>query len=72
MRGVLRKYLMKADSIEKVDLPRRNTRKNFRGASPFKYEMSYSPWRQQKLYKTVYHQNKTLLSLDRTVRSSSE
>ena len=43
MRGVLRKYLMKADSIEKVDLPRRNTRKNFRGASPFKYEMSYSP-----------------------------
>ena len=38
MRGVLRKYLMKADSIEKVDLPRRNMRKNFRGASPFKYE----------------------------------
>ena len=38
MRGAPRKYLMKADYIEKVGLPLCDTRKNFRGASPFKYE----------------------------------
>ena len=52
MRGALRKYFIKADYIEKVGLPLCNTRKNFRGASPFKYEClihrdvkrSYTKW----------------------------
>ena len=52
MRSVLRKHSMKADSIEELGLPPCNTRKNFRGASPFKYEcltnrevnMSYTKW----------------------------
>ena len=52
MRGAPRKYLMKADYIEKVGLLLCNTRKNFCGASPFKYEClihrdvnrSYTKW----------------------------